>query len=155
MSGLGDLHRELCASGIRNLPTLVELQAKRRAMPKGATPSRLDERTADKLSAAKQEAAFKAAVCKRDHNACRCCGRQTIVTIELDPKRREVHHIHGRGKGLRYEVRAALVLCLEHHDRVTGTVGKARLFIVATKTFLLNGKRFTDANYPVTFKESA
>lgn len=119
---------------------------------KGTMPSRLDDRKAKKLSAAKQEAAFKAAVCKRDYNICRCCGRQTIVTIELDPKRREVHHIHGRGKGLRYEVRAALVLCLECHDRATGTLGKARLFVVATRAFALNGKKFTDTNYPVSFR---
>ncbi len=139
--------------GVRGLPSLAQMQALRRATPKGAAPSRLEERQAERKTAAKQEAEFRQAVRTRDRGRCRCCGRAVITTIALDSRQAQVHHIHGRGKGLRYEVRAALVLCLECHQRVTGMIGKPKLFIEATKTFLCRSRRFTDANYRINFRE--
>ena len=140
--------------GVRDLPSLAQIQALRRATPKGAAPSRLEERQIKRKSAAKREAEFRAAVWYRDCGRCRGCGRVVLKTIALDPRQGHVHHIHGRGKGLRYELRAALLLCASPcHERVTGAVGKPRLRIVGRRTFMLNGTRLIDANYGVMFRE--
>ncbi len=140
--------------GVRGLPTLADLQMRRRAVPKHAMPSQLQERQAERASAVKREAEFRTAIWIRDRGRCRCCGRVVLKTMTLDPRQGHVHHIHGRGKGLRHELRTALLLCaFPCHERVTGAVGKPRLRIVGRRTFMLNGTRLIDANYGVMFRE--
>lgn len=41
------------------------------------------------------------------------------------------------------------------HERFTGRVNKHRLQIIASKTFTTRQGTFTDATFPVTFKEVA
>ena len=48
----------------------------------------------------------------------------------------KVHHLHGKLGALRYEDRAALLPCLDRHERVTGTVND-KLRVVGSKTFTL------------------
>jgi hypothetical protein len=47
------------------------------------------------------------------------------------------------------------LLCLLHHERVTGKVNQHRLVIVATKTFTTRQGTFADAREKVEFKEAA
>jgi 5-methylcytosine-specific restriction endonuclease McrA len=109
-----------------------------------ATPvTKIDEKT------------FRTQVWNRDQKHCRCCGRKVIKTIDRVPNRGEVNHIHGRTGDLRFEVRAAILMCLQCHERFTGRVNKHRLQIIASKTFTIRQGTFTDATYPVTFKEVA
>ncbi len=138
---------------LRSLGTLVDAQRHRRATPKG--PTRLQAKMAEKKLTLVDEKTFRGEVHKRDGLYCRCCGRKVIVTIAHVPERREVHHIHGRTGDLRFEVRAAVQICLACHQKVTGRVGQARLVIVATRTFTTRQGTFTDATYPVLFKEVA
>ena len=100
------------------------------------------------------EKTFKSEVWARDKSHCRCCGRNVAKVLGRVPERGEVHHIHGRGKDLRFESRAALLLCLECHEKVTGRVNE-KLIIVATKTFTMREHTYTDATYPVVFKRVA
>lgn len=138
-----------------DLPTLAETEAARVGKPidKGKTrlETKMDARPLTKVD----EKTFKAEVWKRDRSHCRCCGRKVIKSIERIPERGEVNHIHGRTGDLRFEVRAALLMCLKCHERFTGRVNKHRLQIIATKTFTIRQGTFTDATYPVTFKEAA
>lgn len=102
-----------------------------RAYPKGK--SRLEERIEQKSLTKVDEKAFKAEVWKRDKAHCRCCLRKVTQVIDRVPERGETHHIHGRVGDLRFDARAALLLCLKCHERVTGRVND-KLIIVATKT---------------------
>lgn len=61
------------------------------------------------------------------------------------------HHIHGRTGDLRHDVRAACLLCLQDHERVTGKVNEHRLVVIASKTFTTRQGAFTDARFPITF----
>lgn len=135
-----------------NLPTLAEVEALRRGKPisKGATRLEkvVDERKLTKVT----DKDFKKEIWSRDKARCRCCGRKVLKTISRVPERGEVHHCHGRRGDLRFESRAALLLCLADHERVTGKVND-KLHIVASKTFELKGEKYTDARHPVTFKE--
>lgn len=101
------------------------------------------------------EQKFRGEVWFRDRHRCRCCGRKVVKTLARVPERGEVHHIHGRIGDLRYDSRAALLLCLQHHERVTGRVNQHRLMIVATKTFRTVQGTFTDARETVHFREAA
>jgi hypothetical protein len=131
-----------------DLPTLAD----RPAGPQPKGPTRLQETKADTKVSKVDEQAFKAAVWKRDKSRCRCCGRKVIKTLARVPNRGEVNHIHGRGKDLRFEDRAALLLCLEDHERVTGKVNE-KLVIVPTKTFTVRTETYTDARAPVLFRK--
>lgn len=118
--------------------------------------SRLDVRKEEIKADANQEPKFKAAVWKRDKSLCRCCGRKVEKKLELAPDRGEVNHLHGRLGKLRYEVRAALLMCAECHEELTGTVGRPKLVCKPTRTFRLltksGWKRYTDARYPVIWR---
>ena len=133
------------------LPTLAEVNAKPRAMPKGKT--RLEQRIEAQPLTLVTEKAFRAAVWKRDESKCRCCGRKVVKSMSRVPERGEVHHIHGRAGDLRFEARAAVLACLRCHERVTGRVNEHRLMIVASRTFTIRGQHYTDATYPVAFRE--
>lgn len=136
-----------------NVPTMAEVSSTRpRAQPKGA--SRLEVEHVEKKLALVDERTFKKDIWDRDHSRCRCCGRNVIHTMSRVPNRGEVHHIHGRGKDLRFEVRGALLVCLVCHQRLTGKVND-KLVVVATKTFYVRGEQYTDARHPVKFEKVA
>lgn len=125
-------------------------------LPKGRT--RLEQRMADDQRVVVTEAGFKKTVWTRDRYRCRCCVRQVVKTPAAVPERGEVHHIHGRGGELRFEDRAALLLCLRCHERVTGKVND-KLVIVGVRFFDLTDKtgphRYIDARAAVTFRRVA
>lgn len=145
------------ADVVNRLPTPEQVYAERlrkgEGFQKGKT--RVEAKADAKPLEVVDEKKFRAEVWHRDQNRCRCCGRKVIKTLARVPERGEVHHIHGRVGDLRYEVRAALLLCLRDHERVTGRVNQHRLVIVATKTFTTKQGTFTDARKPVTFQEAA
>jgi hypothetical protein len=137
-----------------NLPTLAEVQASRvgKPIPKGKT--RLEETAEARPLTKVDEKAFRAEVIARDHNRCRCCGRKVLQTLARVPERREVHHCHGRTGDLRFDARAAIVTCLTCHERLTGKVNSHKLMAIATKTFTTTQGTFTDATYPIVFRET-
>ena len=137
-------------SFLDSLPTLTDRP--RLAQPKSKT--RLQEHVEAKPLVKVDEKTFRAAVWLRDKSICRCCGRKVQKVLGRVPERGEVHHIHGRGKDLRFEPNAALLLCLTDHERVTGRVND-KLVIVASKTFRMGEHEYTDARYPVTFRRAA
>lgn len=133
-----------------SLPRLDEVRRLGRPQPKGK--SALTEATEEKRLTLIDERAFRQAVWQRDGGHCRCCGRKVIKSITKSKERAEVHHIHGRGKDLRFEPRAAILTCGFCHERLTGKVND-RLAIVATKTFKIRQDEFTDANFKVHFQK--
>lgn len=130
-----------------DLPTLNGQPGK--ACPKGKTRLEVvvEERPLKKVD----EKAFKAEVWRRDKNRCRCCGRKVQKVLGRVPERGEVNHIHGRTGDLRFEVRAAILMCLQCHERFTGRVNTHRLVIIAQRTFTIRQGTFTDATFPVEF----
>lgn len=138
-----------------DLPTLAEVEAARKGKPIAKGPTRL-EQTMDARPLTKiDEKQFKAAVWIRDTHHCRSCGRKVLKVLGRVPERGEVNHIHGRSGDLRFEVRAAILMCLACHERFTGRVNAHRLQIIPTVTFTTRQGTFTDATYPVVFKEVA
>jgi hypothetical protein len=136
-----------------NLPTLAEVQAARRGpIAKGQT--RLQKVVAERPLMKVGAEEFKAEVWARDKKHCRCCGRKVQQVLGRVPERGEVHHVHGRGKDLRFEARAALLLCLVDHERVTGKVNE-KLIIRGTKTFRMGEHEYIDARAPVIFEKVA
>lgn len=130
---------------VRPLP---DMDNRPRAVPKGK--SRVELKADAKPLTKVDEKAFKATVWKRDRDRCRCCHRKVLKTLSRVPERGEIHHIHGRGGDLRFEDKAALLLCLRDHERVTGRVSE-KWSIVASATFTVKGQAFTDARQPVKF----
>ena len=108
----------------------------------------------DEPEDARRELKFRNDVWKRDRNQCRRCHRTVIRSLEHVKTRGEVHHCHGRIGALRYETRAALLLCLQCHQRVTGAVND-KLFIIASRGFRLAGSVCIDARHPVRFERAA
>lgn len=141
----------LAVTAFDDLPTLADRP--RMAVPKGKT--RLQDTVAQRPLTKVDAQQFKAAVWARDLYHCRCCLRAVIRTPARIPERGEVNHIHGRTGDLRFEVRAALLLCLTCHERVTGRVNSPRLVIVPSQTFTIRQGTFTDATHPVSFVEAA
>ncbi len=133
-----------------DLPTLSDRP--RQAVPKGKT--RLEVTVEQRPLTKVDEKAFRAEVWRRDKDHCRCCLRKVIKTIARVPERGEINHIHGRTGDLRHEVRASLLMCLRCHERFTGRVNAHRLQIIASQTFTIRQGTFTDATYPVIFKET-
>lgn len=137
------------------LPTMAEVDASRIGKPIAKGKTRLEERIDAKPLTTMTEKQFKDAVRKRDKNRCRACGRKVVYVMDHIPERGEVNHIHGRTGDLRFEVRAAILMCLKCHQRFTGKVNAHRLQIIASKTFTIRQGTFTDATYPVKFQEAA
>lgn len=133
------------------LLTQAEVEAMRRGKPISKGKTRLQDVVEARPLTRVTEADFRREVWARDKNRCRCCGRKVQKIISRVPERGEVHHIHGRTGDLRFEAKAALLLCLQDHERVTGKVND-KLVIVPTKFFEINGERYTDARAVVTFR---
>jgi hypothetical protein len=142
----------------KRLPTVDQVAAERhaKAEPIAKGKTRLETRTEARPLAKVDEKQFKDDVWARDKHHCRCCGRKVVRgLLTRAPERGEVNHIHGRRGDLRFEVRAALLMCLTCHERFTGRVNAHKLQIVASKTFTTVQGTFTDATFPVTFREAA
>lgn len=116
--------------------------------------SRLEKTVADRPLVKVDDKTFKLTVRTRDKNRCRWCERKVLVTMARVPERAEVHHIHGRGKDLRFEDKAAICLCAQCHEKVTGKVNE-KWIIVATKTFKMRDQEYTDAREKVMFQRVA
>jgi hypothetical protein len=141
--------------GLSDLPTMAEVAAARagRPIPKGKT--RLEETIEVRPLTKVDGKAFKDDVWQRDKSRCRCCRRKVQRIMGRVPERGEVHHCHGRTGDLRFEDRAAILVCLQCHEKLTGRVNAHRLMAVATKTFTTRQGTFTDARAPIVFKEAA
>jgi hypothetical protein len=137
-----------------NLPTMADVAAARIGKPIPKGPSRLQETIADTPLVLVDLKAFRAEVFARDGFICRWCLRVVVACVKRQPNRREIHHVHGRGKELRFEARAALVLCAECHEKVTGRVNE-RWIILPTETFVMHEQEYTDARRPVNFQRVA
>ncbi len=135
-----------------NLPTLAEVNAVRRAVPKGLEPSRLQVKVAKAKDETKLEAAWKKAVWKRDGGACRWCKRKVRRCLDLVPDRGEVHHVSGRVVALiRWDRRNGVLLCASCHERITGKVAEKHV-VASRSTFVVDHVSYLNADKPVTFK---
>ena len=139
---------------ISDLPTLSEISAHRRATPKVELTTRLELKGAADRDDARQLEVWRKAVARRDRNRCRVCGCLTIATLELLPRRREIHHVTSRTcKVTRYDVRNGLTVCLKDHQRLTAR----RLFIIGTVGQMFQtgrtGRWYLDASCPLQFTE--
>lgn len=114
-----------------DLPTLADVARSPRDLRKGK--SRLQDAKAEQKRELVDEKKFKKEVWARDKGRCRWCGRKVVKCLKRVPERGEVHHLHGRLGDLRYEERAAILLCLEHHELVTGKVNERYVVQPATK----------------------
>lgn len=137
--------------GILDALDLPDLPTEGRAVPKPS--SRLQDTKAEKKLALVDERAFKTEVWLRDR-FCRCCGRHVNRAISRVPERGEIHHLHGRTGDLRFEARAAVLVCCECHEKLTGRVAE-KWAPTIFKTWLLNGEKVIDARQPITFKRIA
>lgn len=144
------------ATAFANLPTLDQQQAIRRAMPKGSEPSRLQRKVAKQKDEAKDERRFVQAVWKRDAGKCRWCGRVVRKCLDLAPDRGEVHHVSGRVvKAIKYDRRNGLLLCAGPcHERLTGRINE-RFLLVPSRTFVVDGIAYANADHGVRFKRIA
>lgn len=137
-----------------NIPTMDEIAAEREGKPILKGKTRLELKVEERPLTKVDEKAFKASVWHRDRKRCRCCGRKVVRVMGRVPERGEVHHCHGRTGDLRFEVRAAILVCLTCHERLTGKVAY-KLQAIASKTFTMRQGTFTDATFPIEFKRVA
>jgi hypothetical protein len=142
------------AKVIARLPTLADVEAMRRGKPIAKGPTRLQRTIETKALTTIDEKAFKAAVWARDRGFCRVCSRKVQKVLARIPARGEVHHTHGRAGDLRFEVRAAILVCAACHERLTGRVND-KLSAVPSRTFTIRQGTFTDATFPITFTRTA
>lgn len=147
---LAEMRAEIWAK----LPSAIEVDAARAGKPISKGKTRLEETIEARPLTKVDEKAFKASVWHRDRKRCRCCGRKVQQVMGRVPERGEVHHCHGRTGDLRFEVRAAILVCLECHEKLTGKVAY-KLAAFPSKTFTIRQGTFTDANFPITFKRVA
>jgi predicted chitinase len=137
------------------LPTYEDINRTRRALPKGATPSRLQVKTEKARDERKDEERWKRDVWKRDGGNCRWCGRAVRRCLELAPDRGEVHHVSGRVvAAIRWERRNGLLLCAADHERITGKVAE-RFLIHSKHTFTVDGIAYINADKPVRYQRVA
>ena len=124
-------------------------QQPRRALPKHATPSRLDAKTAKDKADKAAEKTWKAAVWQRDKGKCRYSGLKVKAMLALDPRRGERHHIAGRAdRAVRWDRRNGILLSLAVHEQVE----RNELRIVGTKFFVVDGKTYINADQRVRFE---
>lgn len=86
--------------------------------------SRLQSRKVESKIAVVDEKAFKWEVWDRDGGHCRWCTRVVVRGMGRIPERGEVHHLHGRQGDLRFDSRAAILVCCECHEKLTGKVAE-------------------------------
>lgn len=135
------------------LPTLGEVNARPRAVPKAQTPKADVAKAAAKTKSADGRAltAWANKVKQRDKWKDRYDGQRVIRIVGPNPRRAEAHHIVPRSdKAVRHDVRNGITLSLVTHELVE----KNRLKIEGTKFFVVDGKRYIDATHPVRFVAS-
>lgn len=135
-----------------DLPTLAEMQATPRAIPKHALKTKLD-RAVDKKKARLEDArkllAWARQVKDLDKWRDRKTGKRLTRTRDLDPLRAEAHHIASKDDwAVRYDIRNGITLAYETHDAVE----RNTLRIVGTVFFEINGVRYINGREPVTFE---
>jgi hypothetical protein len=141
--------------GWRDAPTLAEMQATRRAVPKGSEPSRLQRKVANAKDERKEEADWKKDVWKRDGGCCRWCHRVCVKSLSLVPERGECHHVSGKVvRAIRWDRRNGLLVCAVCHERLTGKVAEKHV-LVSRYTFTVDGVSYINADKPVQFKRVA
>jgi hypothetical protein len=123
-----------------SLPTLATRP--KPDLQKSAQPSRLQVKDAkDKDDAAKLKV-----------------WRDEVVRLSvktLHPRRAECHHLAGRDdRAVRYDTRAGALTCLKCHERITGKVND-KLKVIPTMWFTKNGKKYPNADFPLTFDKVA
>ncbi len=125
------------------------IDSSRLPFPKGS--SRLDRAIASKaarLADRKRLRLWARAVKDRDRWIDRYTGRHVYWTRALDPQRAEAHHVEPKGNPhTRHDVRNGICLSLQSHLEVE--LGRYR--IDGTRWFTVNGCRYIDATYAVTF----
>lgn len=138
-----------------NLSTMDEVNADKRATPKGAEPSRLQVKEAKRADESKEESRWRKEVWKRDQGVCRWCGRKVVKAIELINERGECHHVSGRVvRAIRWDRRNGILLCAADHERLTGKV--AEKFLIHSKhTFTVDEIAYINADKPVKFQRVA
>jgi hypothetical protein len=138
-----------------DLPTVAEIDAARAGQPVLKGKTRLEVTAEQRPLTKVTDKAFRAEVWKRDLSCCRCCGRKVLKTLARVPERGEVHHLHGRTGDLRFEAKAAVLVCARDHERLTGKVNAHRLTAIGSQTFTMRQGTFIDARAPIAFKENA
>ncbi len=136
---------------IAKAPTMAEVNAQRRAVPKGQIQTHLATKIAKDKEEKAAERKWRAACIKRDGKICRCCGRVVVAQLELAPNRLEVHHLTRRAEqATRWDVRNGIVLCQLDHSRVT----RYEVVLVQAARYLLTiaGKKYIDGAKPITFQ---
>ncbi len=141
-------------SFLDRLPTPEEMYAERSGKPLLKGKSRLEQLAEEKKLTLVDEREFLKIVRERDRMHCRMCRRKVIVQLARDPKRAEVHHIHGRRGVLQFEDRCALLVCQSCHEKLTGKVNE-KFIVVGTAFLMIDGRERIDARQPVTFERVA
>ena len=100
--------------GIRDLPTLQEVQAWRAGKPLPAVTPRVIDRVAQKSELAKKERVCRRAVKIRDHAKCRVPGCRKAAAHQ--------HHLVYRSKGGKWVTGNIVSLCVLHHQLVHAKV---------------------------------
>lgn len=139
--------------GVRELPTLAEVNAVRRAVPKYDMATRLETKTAEDKKAKTAEKVFLKAVWARDKGLCRHCERKVIKSLELVEQRGEVHHIASRvDQSVRFDSRNGILLCARCHEAVE----RYQLHIIgkATQTFKVDGRTYLNADKKLQFRKA-
>lgn len=131
---------------------MAEVNAVRRAKPKGAEPSRLQVKAAKVKDERKEETAWKRSVWLRDGGQCRWCGRAVRKCLDLVADRGECHHVNGRVvAAIRWDRRNGILLCASDHERLTGKVAE-RFLLYSRHTFTIDGIQYLNADKPVFYK---
>lgn len=101
------------------LPTLSELQETRRAVAKGAIPSRLSEKTAKDQTEKQRAVDLARAVWKKYEGKCHVCGVKVMRSLERHSKRGEIHHRQTRGAHpeAKHELDNLVLLCALCHEK--------------------------------------
>ena len=138
-----------------NLPTLAEMQTRRRAVSKSELPTRMDKADAKKKATAldvRKLVEWAKQVKDRDGWKDRYTGRRVKGTrMVLHPDAAHAHHVAPReNTDVRYDTRNGITLSAKTHDRVE----RNQLLIVGTVWFTVNGKRYINCDYPVKFMET-
>lgn len=133
------------------LPTLGEINARPRSMPKFTAdhePLQV-ERAKATDSDRRKIGKWSKKVRDRDEWRCRYDGAPVNPrAVDGDPRRAEAHHIvKRRVLAVRYDVRNGICLSAEAHAKVEGKL----LRIEGTRFFEIEGKKYIDATFLVRF----
>lgn len=135
-----------------NLPTMAEVNAVRRAVPKSELPTRLDRAQSKKKAVAQDRrllTEWARQVKDRDEWKDRYTGKKVRGTRLLSPDAAHAHHVEPcANKDVRHDTRNGITLSFTTHDLVE----RNKLRIVGTVWFTVNGKRYINCDYPVKFQ---